>query len=219
MPTATGLPTTGPLATGMSNEELRGRSSGTVVGAVMGMVWAASVVGALGTAVLVVPVLTAGAAIVTVLMMGARRLRRAAAGARVGGTQGISPGRARNRFAQVVAGESVAIAVSINVLVRADRAEWVPAVVCVVVGVHFLPLARLFRVRLYYLTAAALLLVAATTALLGAAGVPAAVWRLLPGLGAAAVLWATSAGLLVTTAMPAEPAVGRVRRRRRSAGP
>jgi hypothetical protein len=39
--------------------------------------------------------------------------------------------------------------------------------------------------------------------ILGTSGAPTSVWQLLPGFGAALVLWSTSAGLLVTS--PASP--------------
>jgi hypothetical protein len=69
-------------------------------------------------------------------------------------------------------------------------------VICAAVGLHFIPLARLFDVPLYYITGAVMCLVAATTMALGSTGSPATLWHLLPGFGAALTIWATSAGLL-----------------------
>lgn len=177
---------------GMGRDELRGRATGVIVGAVMGLAWTGSVAA--------IPVLVAGVAIVAVLVTGALRLRRAAAAAAVPAAtpSGAGPDNMRRRFLIVTAGEGAAIAAAINVLGRSGRSQWIPAVICAVVGLHFIPLARLFSVPLYYATAAALCLVAATTMILGATGV-AALWRPLPGFGAALVLWATSLGLLVTT--------------------
>ena len=73
--------------------------------------------------------------------------------------------------------------------------------ICAVVGLHFVALARLFSLQLYYATAMALCLVAVITMILGATGSPASLWQLVRGFGAALALWATSARLLVATSM------------------
>jgi len=187
---------------GMGGDELRGRSTGVIVGAVMGLVWAGSTFWALDLAV-AVPVLVAGVAVCAALMTGARRLRSAATALPASVASGVDLGKVRSRFALVVAGETVAIAVAINVLVRSGHPQWVPAAICAVVGVHFAPLARLFNVRVYDATAVALCGVAAATMITGVAGAPVLLWRLVPGFGAALALWATSARLLVTTPTPA----------------
>ncbi len=187
---------------GMGGDELRGRATGVVVGAVMGVVWAGSTLGALDLAV-AVPVLVAGVAVCAVLMTGARRLRSAATALPASVPSGVDLGKVRSRFALVVAGESAAIAVAINVLVRSGHPQWIPAAICAAVGLHFVPLARLFRVRVFDATAVALCGVATTTMIMGVAGGPVLLWRLLPGFGAALALWATSARLLFTARTPA----------------
>ncbi|MFE6610293.1 hypothetical protein [Amycolatopsis sp. NPDC057786] len=76
--------------------------------------------------------------------------------------------------------------------------EAVPAWVLFVVGLHFLPFAKLFRSRRFLVLSALLCGVAALAAVLAIAGWAAA-WQLVPGFGGAAVLWATVvAGLLAT---------------------
>ncbi|MGI8777357.1 MAG: hypothetical protein ACR2LJ_08215 [Acidimicrobiales bacterium] len=182
---------------GMGGDEFRGRSTGVIVGAVMGVVWAGSTLGALDLAV-TVPVLVAGAAVCAALMAGARRMRRAAAALPATLSAAVDLGRVRSRFGLVVAGEFAAIAVAVNVLGRSGHPRWIPAVICAVVGLHFVPLARLFKVRVYDATAVALCGVAAATMIMGVAGAPVALWRLLPGFGAALALWATSARMLFT---------------------
>jgi hypothetical protein len=178
-----------------------------MVGAVMGLAWAGSAVGPLSP-VLAVPVIVAGVAIFAVLMTGARGLRRAASAMPQEASPGVDRGRARRRFAMVVAAECAAIAAAVNLLARSGHSQWTPAVVCVVVGLHFIPLARLFSVQRYYATAAALCLAAVATMILGAAGAPPAAWQLLPGFGAALALWATSAALLLSTRACAPLAAG-----------
>jgi hypothetical protein len=112
-------------------------------------------------------------------------------------------GKVQRRFTIVVATETAAIIAAANILARSGHAQWIPAVICALVGLHFIPLARLFSVALYYATAWALCLVSSATMILGTSGAPTSVWQLLPGFGAALVLWSTSAGLLVTS--PASP--------------
>jgi hypothetical protein len=185
----------------MGREELRGRAAGITVCAVMGLTWAFSATGALGP-VAAAAVLVAGLAIVAVLMTGARRLRRQAGAMPDMVSAGVDVTKVRRRFALVLVGEGAAIAAAINVLVRWGHTEWIPAVICAAVGLHFVPLARMFGVPLYYATAAALCLVAATTMALGAAGAPVSLWRLLPGFGAALALWTTGARLRISTTGP-----------------
>ncbi|MDQ1378535.1 MAG: hypothetical protein QOE15_2708 [Acidimicrobiaceae bacterium] len=196
--TATRLLAAEPRTDGLRRDELRGVSAGVRVGAVMGLAWAASALGPLSPAV-AVPVAVAGVAIFAVLMVGARRLRRVSVAMPQSAPAGVDLGRVRRRFTLVVAAECAVIAAAATILAVSGHTQWTPAVICATVGLHFVPLARLFRVSLYYATAVALCLVAVTTMILGAASAPAAIWQLLPGLGAALVLWATSAGLLVTT--------------------
>jgi len=171
---------------------------GIVVCAVMGLTWGGTALGAL-SAVVALPLLAVGVACSAVLVAGARRMRHAATMLPVPSSPGLDLSQGRHQFNLVVAGEVAAIFVAVIVLGRSDHGEWIPATICLVVGLHLIPLARLFGVRLYYATAAALCLVAATTMVLGAAGAPEALWQLLPGIGVALVLWATGATLLATS--------------------
>ena len=198
------LPAEAPLTDGVSREEVRGRAAGIAVGAVMGLTWAGSAVSTL-TSSAAVPVLIASVAVFAVLMTGARRVRRTSTTTPPSAPPGADLRKMRRRFTLVVAGEFAAIFAAFNILARTGHSQWAPAVICAAVGLHFVPLARLFRVRLYYATGAALCLVAATTMILGAAGAPAQLWQLLPGFGAALALWATSAGLLLTMAAALPP--------------
>ncbi|MEA2973246.1 MAG: hypothetical protein QOG82_1704 [Actinomycetota bacterium] len=182
---------------GFDREELRGRAAGVAVCAVMGLAWTASALGDLGSGV-AVAVLAAGVAAAAVLLAGVRRLRRADARP-TAPSSSFDPSQVRRRFNLVVAGEIAVIAAAANILGRTGHSRWIPAVICAAVGLHFVPLARLFGLGLYYATAVALCLVAALTMFLGATGASESLWRLLPGLGTALVLWATGARLLATT--------------------
>ncbi|MDQ1394428.1 MAG: hypothetical protein QOF30_3405 [Acidimicrobiaceae bacterium] len=179
-------------------QELRGVSKGVIVGAVMGLAWAASALGPLRPTV-AVAVAVGAIAVFALLMLGARRLHHAAAAIPQSAAPATDLSRVRRRFTLVVVAECAAIAGAVNILGAAGHREWIPAAICATVGLHFVPLARLFGVALYYATAVALCLAAMSTVILGAAGAPGAIWQLLPGFGAALALWATSAALLVTT--------------------
>jgi hypothetical protein len=136
-----------------------------------------------------------------VLMTGSRRLRIAAttqpASAPLAGGPDLD--KIRRRFIFVIVIEAVAIFGAARILAGSSHSDWIPAVISAVVGFHFVPLARLFRVRLYYAAAAALCTVAGATMLFGAVGAPKLLLQLLPAFGAALGLWATGARLLVTT--------------------
>jgi hypothetical protein len=147
------------------------------------------------------------------LTAGALRLRQAATKMPPSALSADLRGMAR-RFNLVVDAECVAIIAAADIVARSGHSHWIPAVICGAVGVHFVPLARLFSVRMYYATARGgpgvlqqgrrgalgLSLVAASTMSLGATGAPPSLWQLLPGFGTALVLWATIAHLLATTA-------------------
>ena len=201
---AEGPPTEGQRTDSVRNEEVRGRAVGIVVCAVMGLAWAASTLGVLSV-VVAVPVLTASVGVAVTLIAGAHRLRRTLAAGPALASPSADFGNFRRRFNLIALAEFAAIAAAINGLSWLGYSQWIPAAICGVVGLHFLPLARLFRVGLYYATAAALCLAAGATMVLGAAGAPASLWRLLPGFGAALALWATGARLLVTTVTPRLP--------------
>lgn len=85
-------------------------------------------------------------------------------------------------------GQWVLILIVGNVLVNLGRAAWVLPAVVAIVGLHFLPLARLFAYRSHYLTGIALLLVALIVPQFAPAG-PAD-----PSvcLGAGLILWASA---------------------------
>lgn len=86
------------------------------------------------------------------------------------------------------AAEGVAIFVVANALVNIGRRDEIAPALALIVGLHFLPLARWLPARPYYVTAATLLA-------LGLAGflIPSPGWRLaLVSAGAASTLWITS---------------------------
>ncbi len=93
-------------------------------------------------------------------------------------------------FRLVNIGQTVAIVAAVFALGRLDLWDYIPLAVCLVVGLHFLPLARSFAQPQYWWTGGLLTFLALACALLPAGGADA---RLLLGFGAALALWATAA--------------------------
>lgn len=84
------------------------------------------------------------------------------------------------------------IILTVNILANVKLANWTMPAVMFIVGVHFYPLARLFHVPMYYLTGTLMAGWAIAYPILFSAGSGDAVG----GIGAGAVLWATSLYLI-----------------------
>lgn len=169
---------------------MREQAGGIVVMAVFGAVWWVVGCGSLTDPALGL-LLAVGAVVALLLLAGWWRLRRSLPANRVGDQAAQNVSRP---FAAVNAAQWIAIALVVVGARAADRPEIIPALVCLVVGVHFFPLARLFGVPRYRLTGGALVAVgAAALVAVPALDLPAGAWQAVPGFGAALVLWATSA--------------------------
>lgn len=94
--------------------------------------------------------------------------------------------------------EGVAIPVACSVLRHLHHDDALFSAVAVIVGIHFIPLARGIPVRIYHATGAGLIALGVLGLLLPAAERPLAI-----GLGAAAILWATAAYRLLESRRPA----------------
>jgi hypothetical protein len=90
------------------------------------------------------------------------------------------------------AAEGVLIFAAANVLVNTGHADWMAPVIAIIVGLHFLPIARWLPARSYYLTAALLVAVGGIGLALPAGRPRTAVVT----VGAACILWLTSASVL-----------------------
>lgn len=106
------------------------------------------------------------------------------------------------RAAAVVLG-ALALAVSCcGALLRSTHHEALaPVVITLLVGLHMLPLARIFHLAMYrqtglWLIALALSVWAFAPPVLGAGSAPVALWPSLLDLGGAGILWATALGSL-----------------------
>jgi hypothetical protein len=103
-------------------------------------------------------------------------------------------------YALVFGSEMLAIALASILLGRTSHAELIPLVTGLIVGIHFLPLAALFHVPVYYLTGVVMIILA-SGALVALAfqvtlGGPYA-WSVVIGLGNAVILWLTALYILV----------------------
>ncbi|WP_042166505.1 hypothetical protein [Paenibacillus gorillae] len=100
------------------------------------------------------------------------------------------------KFFFIFAGEGVAIFISSILCNLLGRAELIPGIIAIIVGIHFFPLAPLFQVRLYYVTGALLCLLPILTWLSFSENIiidghEVIAYMAIIGLGSALILWAT----------------------------
>jgi hypothetical protein len=174
------------VATEFASEELsrKLRRRGALILAVAGLVWLSagpSVSGAARAAT------AAGAIAVT--------LAAIAAGLRSGSlpppTRRLPVGWSR-QVGLVNLGQVAAIAVAVVVLIVVHGTTFIPAVICLIFGLHFLPLARLFGQWQYRWTGALLCAAAIAGIAVYLGGSSGSMSRSVVGLGAAVILWVTS---------------------------
>lgn len=133
-----------------------------------------------------------------------------------GGSDPMSDPTVRCKYWQIVALEFGLIVIGALLLGAAGMGEWVPVWVCAVVGVHFVPLASVFRAEPLKVVGAALVVVAAVALIVGLA--TSAAPSTIAGAGAGSVLLVAGAlGLIAQSgrAVSANPS-GAPRRRNHS---
>jgi hypothetical protein len=86
-----------------------------------------------------------------------------------------------------------ACAVLVVVLNILQRGEWIVPGIMLIVGLHFFPLAKLFRYQTHYVTGSALVALASSYPFLAAGGPASPVGP----IGAALILWVSAAGMLI----------------------
>lgn len=102
-------------------------------------------------------------------------------------------------FGIIFGAECVLIGICAMVLARLGLSIWIPVAAAVIVGLHFIPLARVFEVPLYYWTG-----LLSVLGVLGCSLIRDAGMRLLgTGLTMAAVLWLTAVLLLLQARLAA----------------
>ncbi|WP_245645132.1 DUF7010 family protein [Peribacillus loiseleuriae] len=176
---------------------MRGTASGVFFMAFFGTLWAYTGIMGLqgwGVPLLLVAAVTIGIA----LFIGGVSLIRASRELtnQVSKTDLRRGKRTRFWFNIIFAAEGLAIAITIVVCNATCHSELIPPVIAIIVGVHFLPLAPLFQVRLYYFTGALLCLLAIITLLVVPAKVTLGEHQInafmsVVGFGSALILWGT----------------------------
>ncbi len=174
--------------------ELLGQTQGAMVLVGAGIGWMMSGLSALGDIPL--GLFLAVLAVAALLMLGAVAVRRSARGI---AEKPWSP-QMRRGFWLAVGAESAAIVAIFAFALLLHRPVWIPPLAALAVGLHFLPLARLFRRPLYYVTGAVLCAVCAATILFmpqqwGVRHLQG--WLLSAGLGSGMVLWLSVLGMLI----------------------
>ncbi len=105
------------------------------------------------------------------------------------------------RFGLVVGVEWTVAIVAANVLlILFNHPEFIAPVLVLIIGLHFLPLAPLFQVRVYSLVGTVLSLLGGGALLALLFGLPLSglyTWSVIVGLGTACILWLTSLYILV----------------------
>ena len=170
-----------------SVEALRGRATGVLFLSGFGALW--FLLGLAASQGLSLPTACALAAGLAALVAGAVLLRRRSAALPPSTLDPEEQRRAGRTFGRVNAVQWAAIVLIAVVLGRLHLDAYTPAAVTVVVGLHFFPLARLFRSPQHHVTGAALVLWGALCLLL----VPRDVLQSTTAFGTGAVLWTAAA--------------------------
>jgi hypothetical protein len=108
--------------------------------------------------------------------------------------------RNRRLFHLINIGQWAVILIGVNVLNDTGLGAWDIAFIILVIGAHFLPLARLFKRPTHYVTGMALVLFA-----LGYPFTPAGPQSAVGPLGAGLILWASALWALIGGLSPASP--------------
>lgn len=183
-----------PEVTAERASELFGQTQGAMVITGAGLGWMMSGLAALGDIPLglFLAVLAAAA----LLLLGAWAVRRSASGT----AQTPWPPQTSRGFWLAFGAEAAAIVAIFASALLLHRPVWIPPLVALAVGLHFLPLAGLFRRPLYYATGAALCAVCVATLLFmppqwGLRHLQG--WQLSAGLGSGIVLWLSALAMLI----------------------
>jgi len=174
-----------------SVEALRGRATGVLFLSGFGGLW--FLLGLAASQRLSLPTACALAAGLVALVAGTVLLRRRSAALPPTRLDPEEQRRAGRTFGRVNAAQWAAIVLIAVVLGRLHLDAYTPAAVTVVVGLHFFPLARLFRSPQHHVTGAALVLWGAVCLLL----VPRDVLQSTSAFGTGAILWTAAAVTLV----------------------
>lgn len=125
------------------------------------------------------------------LLVGVSMIRRARRLSHATGMGDAAPRRMRRGFALVLLAEIVALNIAALLLIGNHMAQYLAPAIAVIVGLHFLPLARLFRASHFFATAIVMTLAGIVAAAAVATGSPAATADGIAELVCAIALWGT----------------------------
>lgn len=160
-----------------------GRAVGAIFFAFFGGVWALigyDLGGWRTPLLLILP-----AALALILLLAAIRVVRRSRGAMIAARGRPEYVRMRRRFRAINAGQWIVAILAVYVLHDFRLDEWTVPVIMLIVGLHMLPLARVFRYRPHYVTGAALIFTALLYPLASRSGPASALGCML----AAVTLW------------------------------
>lgn len=112
-------------------------------------------------------------------------------------------------FNIVFIAEGLLIGIAIAICNMINQTDLIPGVIAIIVGIHFLPLATLFQIKVYYATGVLLCLLAIITLLIVPDTVMFGEHQILAplsllGFGCALILWTTGLTLLLSVKNPRE---------------
>jgi hypothetical protein len=171
-----------------------GRSAGMLFMTIFGTIWWFAGSGVLPRPFDIIE-WVAGVIVAGVLLVSTRQQAR---GAESGPPPGVDGAQVQRRFNLVAATEGIAIFIVVFACIQTGHQHWIAPLVCLIVGIHFLPLARTFAVPAYNWTGGGLIAVALLTLVLAPGfNWPDSAWLGVPTLAAAIILWFTAALLPV----------------------
>ncbi len=176
-----------------SGNQLQGRATGSMILAGFGAIW-------LGLSFYTKEMLN----VVTIFYIVAGFLMLLAGSAKLLRTAGRWPRQPRNpshnrAFGWINAFQWIAVFIVVQILTRLHLDVYTISAIAGIVGLHFFPLATLFKNRLHYVTGSAMVAWAAGTALFA----PPQQMQGDAGMGAGVILWASAAITLATSLLAA----------------
>lgn len=127
----------------------------------------------------------------TLLVAGVAMIRRGRRLSLATGMGDTAPRSMRRKFMLVLVGEIVALNVAAYLLIGHHMVQYLAPAVAIVVGLHFLPLAKIFRSPHFFATAAVMTLAGILAVAAMATGSPATTANGITDLACAITLWAT----------------------------
>ena len=173
---------------------LRGRGIGILVCAIFAAlwaIWARPLLAGTATAWVWAAALIVAAVSGVLLLAGATMIRRGRRLSQATGMGDTAPRPMRRRFMLVLVAEIVALNIAAYFFIGHHMAQYLAPAIAVIVGLHFLPLAQIFRAPHFFATAVVITLAGIVTAAAMATGSPAVTANGIVDMVCAVALWGT----------------------------